>query len=46
MIKIDNFYFIVEDRKNIDFYTKLLEEEPTKSSNKAYFAIISIKFNF
>ena len=30
MIKIDNFYFVVEDiNKSINFYTKLFEKEPT-----------------
>ena len=28
MIKIDNFYFVVEDiTKSIDFYTKLFEKD-------------------
>ena len=30
MIKIDKFYFVVEDiKKSINFYTKLFEKEPT-----------------
>lgn len=29
-MKIDNFYFVVEDiTKSINFYSKLFEEEPT-----------------
>lgn len=29
-MKIDNFYFVVEDiSKSIKFYTELLEKEPT-----------------
>ena len=54
MIKIDNFYFVVEDiNKSINFYTKLFEKEPTNitedrwadwenEDNKVYFGIISI----
>ena len=53
MIKIDNFYFVVEDiNKSINFYTKLFEKEPTNitedrwadwenEDNKVYFGIIS-----
>ena len=30
MIKIDNFYFVVDNiEKSIKFYSKLLEKEPT-----------------
>ena len=55
MIKIDNFYFVVEDiNKSINFYTKLFEKEPTNitedrwadwenEDNKVYFGIISIE---
>ena len=55
MIKIDNFYFVVEDiTKSIDFYTKLFEKEPTNiiekrwadwenEDNNVYFGIISIE---
>ena len=54
-MKIDNFYFVVEDiTKSINFYTKLFEEEPTNvtenrwadwqnEDNKIYFGIISIE---
>ena len=53
MIKIDNFYFVVENiEKSIEFYSKLLEKEPTtitgnrwadweNDNNKIYFGIIS-----
>lgn len=53
MIKIDNFYFVVEDiNKSIDFYTKLLSQKPTNitenrwadwenENNKIYFGIIT-----
>lgn len=55
MIKIDNFYFVVDDiNKSINFYTKLFEKEPTNitedrwadwenEDNKVYFGIISIE---
>ena len=37
MIKIDNFYFVVEDiNKSINFYTKLFEKEPTNITNQKY----------
>ncbi len=54
-MKIDNFYFVVEDiTKSINFYSKLFEEEPTNvtenrwadwqnEDNKIYFGIISIE---
>ena len=30
MIKIDNFYFVVEDiNKSINFYTKIFDKKPT-----------------
>lgn len=52
-MRIDNFYFVVEDiNKSIRFYTELLEEEPTNitenrwadwenENNQIYFGIIS-----
>lgn len=52
-MKIDNFYFVVEDiNKSIKFYTELLEKEPTNitenrwadwenENNQIYFGIIS-----
>ena len=55
MIKIDNFYFVVENiNKSINFYTKLFGKEPTNitedrwadwenEDNKVYFGIISIE---
>ena len=55
MIKIDNFYFVVEDiNKSINFYTKLFDKKPTNTTedrwadwenedNKVYFGIISIE---
>ncbi len=55
MIKIDNFYFVVEDiNKSISFYTKLFKKKPTNITedrwadwenehNKVYFGIISIE---
>lgn len=55
MIKIDNFYFVVEDiNKSINFYTKLFDKKPTNitedrwadwenEDNKVYFGIISIE---
>lgn len=55
MIKIDNFYFVVEDiNKSINFYTKLFEKELINitedrwadwenEDNKVYFGIISIE---
>lgn len=54
-MKIDNFYFVVEDiNKSIKFYTELLEKEPTNitenrwadwenENNQIYFGIISTK---
>lgn len=54
-MKIDNFYFVVEDiNKSIKFYTELLEKEPTNitenrwadwenENNLIYFGIISTK---
>jgi len=54
-MKIDNFYFVVEDiNKSIKFYAKLLEKEPTNitenrwadwenENNQIYFGIISTK---
>ena len=51
MIKIDNFYFVIEEiNKSINFYTKLFGKEPTNitenrwadwenENNKAYFGI-------
>ena len=54
-MRIDNFYFVVEDiTKSINFYSKLFEEEPTNvtenrwadwqnEDNKIYFGIISIE---
>lgn len=54
-MRIDNFYFVVEDiNKSIEFYTKLLGKEPTNiiedrwadwenENNQIYFGIISIK---
>ena len=51
MIKIDNFYFVVEDiKKSINFYIKLLKKEHTNitenrwadwenENNKVYFGI-------
>lgn len=53
MMKIDNFYFVVEDlERAIKFYSKLLEQEPTNINgnrwadwenrdNNIYFGIIS-----
>ena len=33
MIKIDNFYFVVEDiNKSINFYTKLFDKKPTNTT--------------
>lgn len=55
MIKIDNFYFVVEDiNKSINFYTRLFKKEPTNitenrwadwenENNKVYFGIISLE---
>lgn len=55
MIKIDNFYFVVEDiNKSINFYTKLFDKKPTNitedrwadwenEDNNVYFGIISIE---
>ena len=55
MIKIDNFYFVVEDiNKSINFYTKLFDKKPTNTTedrwadwenedSKVYFGIISIE---
>lgn len=52
-MKIDNFYFVVEDlEKSINFYRELFEEEPTtitddrwadwrNDNNQIYFGIIS-----
>lgn len=52
-MKIDNFYFVVEDiNKSIKFYTELLEKEPSNitenrwadwenENNQIYFGIIS-----
>lgn len=52
-MKIDNFYFVVEDlEKSINFYRELLDEEPTtitdnrwadwkNTNNQIYFGIIS-----
>lgn len=52
-MKIDNFYFVVSDiEKSIEFYSKLLEENPTNitddrwadwmnDGNQIYFGIIS-----
>lgn len=54
-MKIDNFYFVVEDiNKSIKFYTELLEKKPTNitenrwadwenENNQIYFGIISTK---
>lgn len=53
MIKIDNFYFVVDDiQKSINFYTKLLNQKPSNvtenrwadwenENNQTYFGIIS-----
>lgn len=52
-MRIDNFYFVVEDlEKSINFYRELLDEEPTSitdnrwadwknTNNQVYFGIIS-----
>lgn len=52
-MKIDNFYFVVEDiEKSIKFYTEILESEPTNvtdgrwadwsnENNQIYFGLIS-----
>lgn len=52
-MKIDNFYFVVEDiEKSINFYRELLDEKPTtitdnrwadwkNTNNQVYFGIIS-----
>lgn len=54
-MRIDNFYFVVEDlEKSINFYRELLDEEPTSitdnrwadwknTNNQVYFGIISTK---
>lgn len=54
-MKLDNFYFVVEDiEKSIKFYNKLLGEEPTNitenrwadwknENNQIYFGIISLE---
>ena len=54
-MRIDNFYFVVEDiTKSIKFYSKLFEEEPTNITenrwadwqnrdNRTYFGIISVE---
>lgn len=54
-MKIDNFYFVVNDiKKSIEFYSALFEERPTtitqnrwadwhNSNNQIYFGIISSK---
>ena len=54
-MRIDNFYFVVEDiTKAIKFYSKLFEEEPTNITenrwadwqnrdNRTYFGIISVE---
>ena len=35
MIKIDNFYFVVEDiEKSVEFYTALLNQKPTNITEK------------
>ena len=47
MIKIDNFYFVVEDiNKSINFYTKLFDKKPTNTDLKHFFIsknFVSIK---
>lgn len=35
MIKIDNFYFVVENiEKSVEFYTALLNQKPTNITEK------------
>ncbi len=35
MIKIDNFYFVVENiEKSVEFYTALLNQKPTNITKK------------